>query len=61
MGIVWAMGGGFYDRTLAQLRERGPVFAVGFAYSAQEAPDVPVESTDAPLDAIVTEREVLTF
>lgn len=54
-------GGGFYDRTLAQLRAQGSVFAVGLAYGAQEAPDLPVEGTDAPLDAIVTEREVLTF
>lgn len=54
-------GGGFYDRTLAKLRAHGPVFAVGLAYAGQEAHDVPVEPTDAPLDAIVTEREVLTF
>lgn len=54
-------GGGFYDRTLAKLRAKGPVFAVGLAYAGQEAHDVPVEPTDAPLDAIVTEREVLTF
>lgn len=54
-------GGGFYDRTLAKLRASGPVFAVGLAYAGQEAHDVPVEPTDAPLDAIVTEREVLTF
>nr|WP_281261405.1 5-formyltetrahydrofolate cyclo-ligase [Celeribacter persicus] len=54
-------GGGFYDRTLAMLRARGPVFAVGLVYAAQELPNLPVEPTDAPLDAIVTEREVLTF
>ncbi|WP_460272174.1 5-formyltetrahydrofolate cyclo-ligase [Celeribacter sp. ULVN23_4] len=54
-------GGGFYDRTLARLRARGPVYAVGLVYAAQEFPDIPVEPTDAPLDAIVTEREVLTF
>ncbi|WP_434288207.1 5-formyltetrahydrofolate cyclo-ligase [Celeribacter sp. SCSIO 80788] len=54
-------GGGFYDRTLAKLRAMGSVFAVGLVYAAQELPDIPVEPTDAPLDAIVTEREVLTF
>lgn len=52
-------GGGFYDRTLARLRRRGKVFAVGFAYSGQEAEGFPVEATDEPLDAIVTEREVI--
>ena len=48
-------GGGFYDRTLAALRLRRPVFAVGFAYAGQEAAALPVEPTDARLDAIVTE------
>lgn len=52
-------GGGFYDRTLAGLRARGPVLAVGFAYAGQEAAAVPVEATDEPLDMIVTEREVI--
>jgi 5-formyltetrahydrofolate cyclo-ligase len=54
-------GGGFYDRTLAVLRARGPVTAIGFAYAAQEAEDLPREPTDQPLDMIVTEAGVLTF
>lgn len=54
-------GGGFYDRTLEGLRARGPVLAIGFAYSGQEAEDVPLEPTDQPLDMIVTDREILTL
>lgn len=54
-------GGGFYDRTLEKLRARGPVHAVGYAYGAQEAEALPLEPTDQPLDAIVTEGGVLTF
>ncbi|HCQ63937.1 MAG TPA: 5-formyltetrahydrofolate cyclo-ligase [Rhodobacteraceae bacterium] len=54
-------GGGFYDRTLELLRARGPLFAVGFAYAAQEAESLPLEPTDQPLDAIVTDAEVLRF
>lgn len=54
-------GGGFYDRTLEGLRARGPVLAIGFAFSAQEADDLPLEATDQQLDMIVTERDVLTF
>ncbi|RME15691.1 MAG: 5-formyltetrahydrofolate cyclo-ligase [Alphaproteobacteria bacterium] len=54
-------GGGFYDRTLELLRAAGPVFAVGFAYAAQEAESLPLEPTDQPLDAIVTEAETLVF
>ncbi len=52
-------GGGFYDRTIASLRERGPVHAIGFAYAAQEIEEVPVEETDMQLDAIVTEKGVI--
>ncbi|WP_425037857.1 5-formyltetrahydrofolate cyclo-ligase [Primorskyibacter sp. S187A] len=51
-------GGGFYDRTLEGLRARGPVLAVGFAYAAQEADNLPLEPTDQPLDLIVTEAGV---
>jgi len=53
-------GGGFYDRTLQQLRACGPVMAVGFAYGAQEDPDLPLEPTDQPLDLIVTEQGIIT-
>jgi 5-formyltetrahydrofolate cyclo-ligase len=54
-------GGGFYDRTLQGLRARGAVLAIGFAFAAQEAEDLPLEPTDQPLDMIVTEAGVLTF
>jgi 5-formyltetrahydrofolate cyclo-ligase len=54
-------GGGFYDRTLAKLRETRDVFAVGFAYDGQEMSDFPVSRYDIPLDAIVTEGEVFTL
>lgn len=49
-------GGGFYDRTLAALRARGPVLAVGFAFAAQRVEALPAEPTDAPLDLVVTEE-----
>ncbi|MDU8929588.1 5-formyltetrahydrofolate cyclo-ligase [Alisedimentitalea sp. MJ-SS2] len=54
-------GGGFYDRTLERLRDRRPTLAIGFAYGAQEAEDLPLESTDQPLDMLVTERDVISF
>ncbi len=53
-------GGGFYDRTLEKLRATRPVLAIGFAFAAQEAPKLPGESTDQPLDMIVTEAEIIT-
>lgn len=53
-------GGGFYDRTLQILRAQGPVLAVGFAFEAQQADDLPLEPTDQPLDLVVTDAGVLT-
>ena len=58
-GYRLGYGGGFYDRTLAGLRARGPVLAVGLAFGAQEVSTVPREGTDQPLDAIVTEAGVI--
>ncbi len=54
-------GGGFYDRTLERLRARRATLAIGFAYAAQEARELPLEPTDQPLDMIVTEQGILTF
>ena len=52
-------GGGFYDRTLEKLRAARPTLAIGFAYAAQEAADLPLEPTDQSLDMIVTEHDVI--
>lgn len=52
-------GGGFYDRTLELLRARRATLAIGFAWAAQEAENLPLEATDQPLDMVVTEREVI--
>lgn len=54
-------GGGFYDRTLERLRARRATLAIGFAFEAQQAAQLPLEPTDQPLDMIVTERHVRTF
>ena len=48
-------GGGHYDRTLAVLRARQPVFALGLAYAGQQVARAPVEAHDQRLDAILTE------
>jgi 5-formyltetrahydrofolate cyclo-ligase len=60
-GYRLGYGGGFYDRTLERLRARGPHLAVGFAFAAQEVPEVPREPTDQRLDAVVTEAGVIWF
>ena len=53
-------GGGFYDRTLEILRAKRATLAIGFAFSGQEAADLPLEPTDQPLDMIVTEAGIIT-
>ncbi|APX10950.1 5-formyltetrahydrofolate cyclo-ligase [Tateyamaria omphalii] len=58
-GARLGYGGGFYDRTLDILRARRATLAIGFAYGAQEVPDMPIEPTDQPLDMIVTDAEVI--
>jgi 5-formyltetrahydrofolate cyclo-ligase len=60
-GYRMGYGGGFYDRSFAELTEVKKVQAVGYAYSAQEVMMVPREDTDYPLDAIITERGILSF
>ncbi|MEX0311690.1 MAG: 5-formyltetrahydrofolate cyclo-ligase [Tateyamaria sp.] len=52
-------GGGFYDRTLEGLRTQRATLAIGFAYGAQEMPDLPMEATDQRLDMIVTDTEII--
>lgn len=48
-------GGGFYDRTLAALREKGKVEAIGIGFSEQEVDSLPAGDHDERLDWIVTE------
>lgn len=52
-------GGGFYDRTIAGLRARRQVTALGVAFAAQEMPEVPDSAHDMRLDAVLTEDEVI--
>jgi 5-formyltetrahydrofolate cyclo-ligase len=54
-------GGGYYDRTLRELRSHGDALAVGFAYAAQEVEALPREPFDEPLDWIVTEIGMRAF
>ena len=53
-------GAGFYDRTLARLRQRQRIAAVGVAYCVQEFPAVPAEPYDEKLDYVLTDREWIT-
>jgi 5-formyltetrahydrofolate cyclo-ligase len=48
------MGGGHYDRLLAELAEE--TLRIGVCFSCQVVPKVPRESHDEPVDLVITER-----
>ncbi len=54
------MGGGYYDRTLAQIPDNAvkkPVL-IGIAHQCQEVDALPIASWDVPLDYIVTPERI---
>jgi 5-formyltetrahydrofolate cyclo-ligase len=59
MGTRLGYGGGYYDRTLAQLSKKPRL--IGLAFAAQELESIPRESHDIPLDVVVTETGVRHF
>jgi 5-formyltetrahydrofolate cyclo-ligase len=54
-------GAGYYDLTIAALREKKPILAVGIAFAVQEIARVPKTPRDARLDLVLTERECIDF
>jgi 5-formyltetrahydrofolate cyclo-ligase len=52
-------GAGYYDRSLARLRAKKPIHAVGVAYGVSEVAAVPYDAHDQNLDVIVTEQETI--
>ena len=54
-------GAGYYDMTIARIRAMKPVVAIGLAFAAQEADKIPAEPHDAPLDLVLSERELIDF
>ncbi|RPA64656.1 5-formyltetrahydrofolate cyclo-ligase [Shewanella frigidimarina] len=52
-GNRMGMGGGYYDRTLAQVVDNKPL-AVGFAHDCQQVSQVPTDFWDIPLPVIIT-------
>jgi 5-formyltetrahydrofolate cyclo-ligase len=52
-------GKGHFDRAIKTLEAQHSVLVVGLAYSSQEIDEVPNEPHDRPLDAIVTETELI--
>ena len=59
LGTRLGYGGGYYDRTLAQMT-KSPTL-IGLAFAAQELDAIPRESHDVPLDAVITEAGLRHF
>lgn len=59
-GNRMGMGGGFYDRTLANAIYCQPApLLVGLAHQCQQVEQVPVESWDIPLDLVITPEQLV--
>lgn len=50
-------GAGHYDRSLAQLRGRGKILAIGLGFAVQQIEAVPALPHDAALDYVLTENQ----
>ncbi|MGB3725299.1 MAG: 5-formyltetrahydrofolate cyclo-ligase [Glaciecola sp.] len=55
------MGGGFYDRTLAQLQNCAQPNIIGLAHDVQKTLSLPKETWDIPLPRILTPSQLYSF
>lgn len=59
------MGGGYYDRTLAQLQPISDKavrpLLVGLAHDCQEVKKLPTEAWDVPIDVIITPTRIIKY
>lgn len=60
-GYRLGQGGGYYDRTLAEIRKKKKILAIGLAFDGQKTKSLPVESFDEPLDGVLTEKGLWNF
>jgi 5-formyltetrahydrofolate cyclo-ligase len=60
-GYRLGYGGGYYDRTLADLREKGETLAIGIAFAGQDVDSVPHDTNDQQLDMAITENGIIGF
>ena len=52
-GARLGMGGGFYDRTIANWQQHN-IYPIGLAHDCQQVDNIPVEAWDIPLPEIIT-------
>jgi 5-formyltetrahydrofolate cyclo-ligase len=55
-------GAGYYDKTIPKMRaQKKDILLVGAAYAEQQVEKIPADEHDRKLDAVVTEKGVVTF
>ena len=59
-GARLGMGGGFYDRSLANWQQN-KLFPIGLAHDCQQVEQVPIKSWDIPLPEIITPSKNFSF
>jgi 5-formyltetrahydrofolate cyclo-ligase len=60
-GNRMGMGGGYYDRTLANWQQKGKPLPMGYAHDCQQVVNLPCDHWDVPLPFIITPSRVLRF
>jgi len=58
-GSRLGMGGGYYDRTLGSVSKRP--YLIGIAHQCQLVDTLPVQPWDVPLDALITEQQLIEW
>jgi len=61
LGARLGMGGGFYDRTLANWQQHHSLYPIGLAHDCQLVDKVPTENWDVPLPEIITPTKNFNF
>lgn len=59
-GVRMGKGGGYYDRTLADLPDNGPLTVV-LLYDAEITPSIPTEAHDMAVSVAITPRGLVSF
>ncbi|MCK8044546.1 5-formyltetrahydrofolate cyclo-ligase [Shewanella sp. 1CM18E] len=60
-GNRMGMGGGYYDRTLANWQQSGKPYPIGFSHDCQQVASLSCEYWDVPLPMIITPSTVFKF
>jgi 5-formyltetrahydrofolate cyclo-ligase len=60
-GSRLGMGAGYYDKTLAPLRDLQNPLRIGIAFDVQRSNEIPVDPHDVPLHELISDSQRFTF